>query len=79
MVGDAVVAMTSFHHLKDKSKPGVEKGMRGIVEKVDKHGSYCVKWEPMSDTRAAFYNWAFRSKKEIRRLSDQEVQCINIS
>ena len=79
MVKDEVVATTSFHNLKDKSKPGVEKGMRGIVESIDEDGDYWVKWQPMSDTRAAFYNWAFRSKKQIRRLSDQEVQFICIS
>ena len=84
MAGDAVAAVTKFHNNKDKSKPGVEKGMRGIVDSVDEDGDYKVKWEPMSDTRTAFYHWASRSKKEIRRLSDQEVQsqcaltCIDI-
>ena len=72
IVGDAVVATTSFHNLKDKSKPGVEKRMRGIVESIDYGGNYCVRWEPLS-YRAAFTHDAFRSKKQIRRLSDQEV------
>ena len=79
MVGDAVVAETDFHNMQDKSKPGVEKGMRGIVKSVNYCGNYCVRWEPLSKTRPHFTHDASRSKKQIRRLSDQEVQCIYIS
>ena len=72
-VGDAVVAVTEFHNSED-----VEKNMRGIVQKVDEDGDYSVKWEPMSDTKATFDCYAFRSEKQIHRLSGAEVRFMRV-
>ena len=73
MVGDAVVAVSKFHNGTNKALPGVEKDMRGIVQKVDEDGDYFVKWEPTSDSKPTFNHWAFRSRGQIHRLSGDEV------
>ena len=76
MVGDAVVAVSRFCNSRDKTAPGVEKGLRGIVQGVDSCGNYRVQWEPMSDANPAFIQKAIRRNKEIHRLSDNEVRLV---